>query len=453
MDGKTEKAHIIKLIKKKKWADLRKSLAVWPPAEIAELLMSLDLSERVLLFRSLPRELAADVFAELDLQQQDFLLRELTTQEAGKLLTDLSPDDRTAFFEELPAQLTRRLFELLSPKDMREARQLLGYPEESVGRVMTPEFISVRPEWTVARALKYIRKKGKDSETINRIYVTDRHGKLLDDIPLRRLILANPREKIKNLMDHSFVSISAFSDREKAVEMIKKYDLIALPVVDSQGILLGIVTVDDLMDIEEEEVTEDFHKIAGVSVHKGGMDLIENIRDASVSLLFRRRIVWLILLVVVNIFSGAGIAYFEDVIIKAVTLVFFLPLLIDSGGNAGSQASTLMVRALATGDVKLSDWSRMLGKEFLVSGILGLTMGFAVSLIGIFRGGPMIAIVVSLAMICIVVVGSIIGMCLPFILTKFGRDPATASAPLITSIADIAGVLIYFSIATWLLGL
>lgn len=447
------KSEVKQLIQERRWTDLREGLMKWPPAEVAELLLDMDQADSVLLFRSLPRQFAAEVFAELEPHQQDGLLKNLTAQETSQLLADLTPDDRTALFEELPAQVTRRLLDLLSPADLKEARQLLGYPEESVGRLMTPDYVSVHPDWTVARALDHIRLRGKDSETINVIYVTDHSGKLLDDIRLRTLILAQPNDTIEQLMDHNVASLSAFEDREKAVQMIRRYDLVALPVVDSEGILLGIVTIDDLMDVEEAEVTEDFHRIAAVSVQRGEDGFIESIRNAPMNLLYRRRVAWLLLLVFFNIFSGAAIATFEETIVQAFALVFFLPLLVASGGNAGAQAATLMVRALATGDVRMNDWARLLGRELVVATALGVTMGVAVSFIGIFRGGSEIALVVALAMIAIVIVGSTVGMSLPFLFSKMGRDPATASAPLITSIADVFGIFIYFSIAAWFLNL
>lgn len=445
------KPEIRELIQERKWTDLKELLVVWPAAEVAKLLIDLDKSDRVLLFRVLSRQLAAAVFSYLKPSQQDYLLKDLTTQETRQLLADLSPDDRTALFEELPARVTQRLFELLSPEDLKEARQLLGYPEDSVGRVMTPDYVAVHSEWKVSQAIEHIRKKGSDSETVDVIYVTDASGKLIDDIRLRTLILAEPTDTIEQIMDRSFVSISAFEDREQAVHMIKQYDLAALPVVDSQGVLLGIVTVDDLIDVAEEEVTEDFHRIAAVSVRKGEKRFLTNIREAPIGMLYRRRIGWLLVLVFMNIFSGGAIAIFEGTIAKTIALVFFLPLLIDSGGNAGAQAATLMVRSLTIGNVRLNDWFRLIGKELLVSGLLGATMGLGVSIIGFFRGGPQIALVVALAMLSVVIVGSTIGMSLPFIFTKLGRDPATASAPLITSFVDFVGILIYFTIAKLLL--
>jgi len=437
---------IPRLLEAHDWNTLRDSLAEWPAPEVVDLLGELAKPDRTLLFHALPRDQAADVFAYLEPAGQDALLRELTDEETRQLLAGLSPDDRTHLLEEMPGVVTQRLLNLLSPPDLKEARSLLGYPEESVGRLMTPDYVAIRPDWTIERALSHVRQRGRDSETINRIYVVDRDWQLIDDIELRRLILAEPGSLVASVMDEAFVSVPAAADREEAVRLILRYDLVALPVVDSRGVMLGIVTVDDVLDVAEMEATEDFHKVASVG------PLRMSLKDATIGFLYRRRILWLLMLVFMNIFSGAGIAAFEETIAGAVALVFFLPLLIDSGGNAGSQSATLMIRALATGDVKTRDWLGLLGRELAVAIAMGLTMAAAVSLIGFFRA-PEIAVVVALTMLTVVIAGSLIGMSLPFVFTRLGWDPATASAPLITSLADISGVLIYFSIASWYLGL
>jgi magnesium transporter len=438
-------ADIAELIHARDWAMLRRALADVPAPEIADRLTELDKPDRVLLFRALARPQAAAAFAHLEPQWRRTLLEDLTDDETRELLAGLPPDDRTQLLEELPGQVTQRLLNLLSPEDLKEARWLLGYPAESVGRLMTPDYVAVRPEWTIEQALAHIRAKGKDSETINVVYVVDQEWRLLDDIELRRLILAAPGTRVEEIMDHAFVTVPAHADREEAVLLMLRYDLIALPVVDSDGVLLGIVTVDDILDVAEEEATEDFHRVGSVA------PLRTSLKEATVGYLYRRRILWLLALVVVNIFSGAGIAAFSDTIAASVALVFFLPLLIGSGGNAGAQSATLMVRALATGDVGMRDWLRMLGKELAVSGALGITMAVAASLIGIVRA-PEVTWVVASTMFVIVIVGSLMGMSMPFLLTRLGFDPATASAPLITSLADIVGVIIYFSIAAWYLG-
>jgi magnesium transporter len=435
------------LIDEKNWPAVRSAVADWPAPEIADLLETLNETDSVVFFRLLPRSVSKDVFAYLDADQQDQLLRGLNNEEVRHLLASLSPDDRTNLLEELPGRASQKLLNLLSPADLAEARQLLGYPEDSVGRLMTPDYVAVRRHWTVQQAMNHIRARGRGSETINVVYVVDRQWKLVDALELRRFIFGEPEEDIDAIMDNLYTAISAFDDREEAVRVMQRYDLDVLPVIDSDGVLVGIVTADDVLDVAQEEATEDFHRTAGVTPLRG------NYRNIGLLLLYRKRIGWLLALVFMNIFSGAAIAAFEDTIAAAVALVFFLPLLIDSSGNAGSQSATLMIRALATGDVRLNDWGRLLGKELLVAILMGLTMAFAVSLVGVVRAGPEVALVVSLTMMIVVVVGSLIGMLLPFILARFNMDPATASAPLITSLSDISGVLIYFSLATWLLGI
>lgn len=440
------KPDLLNLISAHDWAGVRSALEDAPGAEVADLILHLRKSERVLLFRALPRETAADAFAHLDLQQQDDLLRDLSDDETRSLLTELSPDDRTHLLEELPGQATQRLLNLLSAEDLKEARWLLGYPEDSVGRLMTPDYVAVRPEWTVGEALRHIRAHGQDSETLNRIFVVDDHWRLLDDVQLRYFILAEADTPVTAIMDHRVALVSAFAPREDAVTVIRRYGQSVLPVVDSGGVLVGIVTVDDLLDVAEEETTEDFHRVASVG------PLRTSLREAPIHLLYRARIGWLMALVFMNIFSGAGIAAFEETLEAALALVFFLPLLIDSGGNAGSQAATLMVRALATGDVHMKDWLTLLLKELRVALLLGATMALGVAAIAFYRA-PEVLVVATTTMVIIVLWGSILGMSLPFLLTRFRFDPATASAPLITSLADISGVLIYFSIATWYLGI
>lgn len=439
------KPEILEMIQDGQLTELRDFLATQPAPDIAELILAVPDRERLLIFRMLPRELAGEVFAFLGSSAQDLLLENMAQEEVRSVLSELSPDDRTALFEELPAEVTQRLLGLLPENERAKALSLLSYPRDSVGRLMTDRFVSVKPEWTVADALEHIRKKGQDSETIAMVYVTDDRGHLIDDIRLRKIILADPPTKISQLMDRQFVALNSQDDREIAVKMFRKYDLYAMPVVDKDNVLLGIVTADDIFHVAEEEATEDFHKLGTVR------PLHMSLREASALDLVRRRVGWLIALVFVNIFSGAGMAIFEETIAAMVVLVFFLPLLIDSGGNAGSQSATLVVRALATGDVKVSDWARMLGRELLVSATLGCAMAATVFLLGWWRGGWQIGAVVATAMFCVIVVGSMIGLLLPFVLSKLKLDPAAASAPLITSIADICGVLIYFSIAhAWL---
>ncbi|MGI6337967.1 MAG: magnesium transporter [Bacteroidales bacterium] len=435
------------LIERKEWKVLRDELAGLESISIAEIIEQLPEGEDIVVFRLLSKKLAKNTFQYLPYEKQEQVIKSLAdhSDKLASLLNDLDPDDRTAFFEELPGQVSQRLIQLLSPEERNITIKLLGYPEESIGRLMTPEFVAVKSHFTVAQTLNHIRRFGHDSETLNVIYIVDNNWKLIDDIKIREIILADPEQPIEELLDHRYVSLNAYNDQESAVRVFKDHDRIALPVTDSDGILLGIVTFDDIMDVEEEETTEDFHKFGAFQ------DAIINPLKARATFLYQKRILWLIILVFMNVFSGAAIAGFEKVIQSMTSLLFFLPLLIGSGGNAGSQSATLMIRSLAIGDVEVKDWFKLIGKEFLVSFMLGITMAAGVSLIAGLRS-PEIVPVVAMAMVLTVMTGSIIGLTIPFIFTKMKIDPATASAPLITSIADITGVLIYFSIAAVIFG-
>ena len=430
-------------IRKKSWKELQSAMDELDYLQLAEAINRGSGFEVIVLFRFLSRELAKEVFQELSHDKQEEIVNGLA-QHASKvadLLNDMEPDDRTAFLGELPGEVAQRLMQLLTPDNREIATRLLGYPEDSIGRLMTPEYVAVKPHFTVEETLAHIRKYGHDSETLNVIYVVDDNWQLIDDIRIREIILASPEQRISDLIDYKFTSLNAFDDQETAVIAFKMYDRVVLPVLDTTGTLLGIVTIDDVFEVAEEEETEDFHKFGAVQ------DAIVSPLQASVSFLYKKRVFWLTALVFVNVFSGAIIQNFENVLERTLSLVFFLPLLIDSGGNAGSQSATLMIRALAMGDVEIRDWTKLLGKEILVSLLLGLTMALGVSFVSAFRA-PEIMLVLAVTMTLIVIVGSLIGMLLPFIFTRLKIDPATASAPLITSLADILGVLIYFTVAS-----
>lgn len=440
---------IQELIKNRNWRQLKHELQQLDNIEIAELIDEMpEGTDDIILFRLLSRDQAKEVFQLLSYEKQESIIEELIQNKEvlSNLLNDIDPDDRTALFEELPGKIVQRLLQHLNVKERAIALQLLGYPEDSVGRLMTPEYIAVKSYYTVAEALEHIRKYAKDSETLNVIYVVDKDWKLLDDLKIQDLILARPEQKISELMDYKFVALNAYDDQESAVEVFQDYDRVALPVVNNEGVLLGIVTIDDIMDVAQEETTEDFHKFGSLQ------SAITNPLKSSILFIYKTRILWLVALVFVNVFSGAVIATFEDVIHSMTKLVFFLTLLIDSGGNAGSQSATIMVRALATGDVRLKDLRVVVLREIATALLLGLTMAMGVALIASFRA-PELIIVVSLTMVLTVLVGSLIGLLLPFIFTRIRLDPAAASAPLVTSIADIVGVMIYFSIAKWYFGL
>jgi len=424
-------------------------------SDAAESLMMLELPLQVNVFRLFPRKFAVKVFTYMHIKEQEDLLRKLTKKEKQKLLTDMNPDDLTDLLEDVSHDMNQRISALLSPQKMKQVQNLMGYPVDSIWREMTHHYISVQSKWTVKKAMDHIRKNGENKETINIVYIINERGKFLGDIKLKYLIFADEKSLVGEIAKTTIdtTALSAFDDKEKAVQVFKKLNISSLPVVDPEGILLGIVTFDDLVDIEEEEVTEDFHKMWWVSVGHGWDLSLTNIVDASIKLLYKKRIFWLMVLVFVNIFAGGAIALFEDMIAKYIVLLFFLPLLIAGWWNAWSQAAMLMVRALGTGDVKVTDWVKMFFKEFFVAGLLAITMAAGVALIGWFRGWWDIAIIVAISMVAIVMVGSLFGMVLPFIFTKLKKDPATASGPLITSVADICGVLIYFSIAKLWLGI
>jgi len=446
MNLETELDTIQNLLIAKNWPDLRRLLAPVAPEELTSVFDRFSPPDQVLIFRCLGREQAADTFSLLDDEHQERLLAALTDQETRDVLAHMSPDDRTFLLEEMPAQVTQKLLNFLNPEDRKESLELLGYPEDSVGRLMSPDFATVTKDMTVGEAMASIKKQAADSETLNMVYVTDEAGKLLDAIRLRRFISADDNTSVASIMDGRYTALSAFDPQENAVKVMKQTGYFALPVTDSAGVLLGVVTADDVLDVAVEEATEDIHKGGAIK------PLDTNYLKAPLSMLYTRRISWLIILVFMNIFSGAGIAYYEELIESVVALVFFLPLLIDSGGNAGSQAATLVIRSMALGEVRMLDYFKLAWRELRVSILLGLSMSAAVFLLGWWRSGIEVGLVVSLSMTCIVILGSLVGMSLPFILRKLKQDPAAASAPLVTSIADIMGVLIYLGIASALLG-
>jgi magnesium transporter len=414
-------------------------------ADIAEHLSQFDADDAVVMLATLPIERQAEIIDYCELEYRLKLAQELGAQRLAALMNQMSHDDRVDILKALPEKLANQTLQAMAQVEREDIRRLASYPEGSAGAIMTTEYAIVQPELTVQQAIEKLRREAPMKETINRAYIVDEQRRLLGSVKLQTLILSSAQDRVSDIMEQHTHAVRIDDHQEYVAQQIAKYDVIALPVLDAEDRLVGIVTHDDAMDVLQQETTEDFHKTGTVGKLSG------SILHASGWLLYRKRISWLVLLVFANIFSGAGIAYFEDTISAYVALLFFLPLLVGSGGNAGSQSATLMVRALATGEVVLKDWSRMLGRELLVAAGLGLTMALAVSLLGVFRGGPEIALVVALTMVLVVMVGSLIGMSLPFVLSRFKLDPATASAPLITTIADAMGVIIYFSIATYIL--
>jgi magnesium transporter len=436
---------LIRQVQQEAWDDISELLDRMHVQDIADALGDFPSTAVIRALESSPRERWAAILAYLEPPAQHALLLEMDPDDTQLVLAGLLPDDLTALLESLDQPAMEQLLQLLPQLQVQRALKQLGYPEQSAGRLMNTRFVTIRAHWSAAEALDHVRRRGETEDTINTLYVTDDRRRLLGTVGLKRLVL-NPQDTlVEQLIGGQLIAVQAGADREEAARLIQRYDITALPVVDSEGRLLGVVTVDDVLDVVEEENTEDFHKLGAVGA------MTYSLREARPSLLYRKRVGWLVLLVFMNLFGGAGIAYFEDTITATIALVFFLPLIVDSGGNAGAQSATLMVRALATGDVQLRHWFALWSKELGVATALGVTMAVAVWSIGLWRGGMEVAWVVSLSMVLVVVVGSMIGMLLPFILTRVKLDPATASAPLITSIADISGILIYFTVATVML--
>ncbi len=430
-------------IEQNKFADALAAVKGLPPVDLADVLEQLDPTLGWRLLECLPDR--ADVFSYFEPEQQVRMAREFPRATLAELVSEMPADERTDLFKRFDQNQRDILLPALAHAQREDIRRLSAYVEGTAGALMTSDYATLKKDMTVLQAMTYLRDEAPDAETIYQAYVIDEQRRLLGAVSLRDLILADLNKSIKDLMTSDVVSAHATDDQEDIAKKIARYDLLALPIIDEDDILIGIVTYDDAMDVVSAEATDDIHKSAGVST------VVGNIKDASIALLYRKRIFWLILLVFGNLFSGAGIAHFEDIIAANIVLVFFLPLLVDSGGNAGSQSATLMVRALATGEVVMRDWLYLIGREALVALALGCTMAAAVSVLGYIRGDETVALVLALSMVSIVMIGCMIGMSLPFILSKFNFDPASASAPLITSVCDATGVVIYLFIASRLL--
>ncbi|MEX0719133.1 MAG: magnesium transporter [Balneolaceae bacterium] len=443
------------LIEAKDWVGLKEVLNDVPPVDIAELLMELPGEIAVVVFRLLKKPVAADVFADLPSGKGVELLELFNKQQLNDVMTNLEPDEQVAILEELPGHLTQRVMSSINLEDQKQIKKLLGYPEESVGRLMTPRYVRVKSDWTIEHSMKHIRKYGEIAETLNVIYVVDDKEYLIDDLRITRLILAEMKDNIGSLMDHSFEALSVYDDQEEAVKMFAKYDRVALPVVDSDGVLVGIVTVDDIIDVAEEETTEDMQKMAGM----GALD--DYYSQTSIYKIVKKRLWWLIILFVGQILTAIAMGGYEEILQKVVALSFFVPLIISSGGNSGSQVATLVIRALATDDIKPEDWKKVLARELssgLMLGVLIGLLGFLTLISWDLVAGEILSMmvittasVIGLSLFSIVLLGNLIGAMLPFVLSKLNLDPAVSSAPFVATIVDVSGIIIYFTIAIFLL--
>ncbi len=437
------------LIERDEVLEIREFLNNQNISDVAELINEFpDYESKIISNMSIHR--AASVFKILDLAEQKKIIQELPPYKTAELLNELPADDRTAFLEELPSEVVKELIRLLDPEERRITLSLLGYPEGSVGRLMTPDYIAVQVDWTMEKILAHIREVGKNSETIDVIYIVNEKGEFVDDIRIREVILSPPHKKVGEIIDYRYITLNANDDQEVANEIFKMNNRVALPVVDDKGILLGIVTIDDVLWVASEEFSEDMQKIGGTEA------LNEPYLEMPLLQLFKKRVIWLVVLFLGEMLTATAMGYFEDEIAKAVVLALFVPLIISSGGNSGSQASTLIIQAMAVGEISINDWWRVIKRE-LASGIL---LGSVLGLIGFLRviGWNMvfhsygdhtipIALTIGFSLLGVVLWGTLSGSMLPIVLKRLGADPATSSAPFVATLVDVTGLIIYFSTA------
>lgn len=450
MIGNLLQPELVELIRRRDFNQLREILRGFTAPDLAEIFVDLKPDDEAVLLRLLPHDLAAEVFEHLPVQDQEKMLLALGTEDVARILNDISPDDRTALLEELPSKVTQKLLTLLNPEQRKIATDLLGYPEDSIGRHMSPEYVAIKQTWTVGEVLSHLRTQKDRRNALNQLYVVDDAGRLVDSVRLRNLVVADFQTPVVELLDHRNFALRATDDQETAVEAFKKYDVTILPVVDSKDVLVGVITVDDVLDVAEEEATEDIQKL-------GGVDALEApyLKVGLLSMI-KKRAGWLAILFVGEMFTATAMGYFEDEIAKAVVLALFVPLIISSGGNAGSQATSLIIRAMAVRDIGLGDWWRVMRRELMAGFALGCVLA-CIALVRILLWphkevvyGPhylLIAITVAFSLIGVVLFGSLAGSMLPFALRRVGFDPAAASAPFVATLVDVTGLVIYFTIA------
>lgn len=424
---------------------------IFNPADIAERLSELHADERLLAFLKVPKQYKAEVFSHLDPDFQEETIRSIGSEEVSEILNAMTPDDRTALFEDFPDELIKYSINHLNPQERRIALKLLGYHEDSIARLMTPYYIQIRKEWTVKRCFAHIKKVGKKVETMNHLYVVDERNRLIDDIAIGSILLAEEDTLISDITDNHFVAITTTTSKEDAVPYFEKYDRAALPIVTENGVLVGIVTVDDIIDQIEEQNTEDIQKFGGVEA------LDEPYIQTPWFEMIKKRGLWLIVLFFLQLITASVMGFYENEIEKAVVLALFIPLIISSGGNSGSQAATLIIRAMALQEITLKDWWTVMRKEL----VTGLFLGSLLGIIGFFRimlwhkmgwfdYGQywfFVGISAGISLAMIVLWGTLSGSMVPFILKKFNLDPATSSAPFVATLVDVTGLIIYFSIA------
>ena len=449
MERRIELEEIRELLDAKKYTNIRQLLSELNEADIAFLMEEQETEERLKVFRILPKDLAADVFSYLEFDSQEAIIGSLSDMEAGSIIDNLMADDAADFLEEMPANVVERLLANANPQTRQAVNQLLRYPEDSAGSIMTVEYVSLKESLTVNQAIERIRAVGLDSETINICYVLDARRELIGTVALRYLLLSRGDERIADIMHENVISIHTLMDQEQVAEQFKKYDFIAMPVVDNENRLVGIITVDDVVDIMEEETTEDMEKMAAI------VPSDKPYMRTGVGGTFKKRIPWLLLLMVSATFTGAIIASFEDALSACAVLVAFIPMLMDTGGNAGGQASVTVIRGLSLGEITYRDVPRVVWKEIRVSILCGGTLAAAnfAKLMLFDRVGLMVAFTVCLTLVAAVLMAMVVGCLLPIGAKRIGFDPAVMASPFITTIVDALSLLVYFRFAAMLLGI
>ncbi|GBE41895.1 magnesium transporter MgtE [bacterium BMS3Bbin09] len=446
MELMEQKELIEKQLEEKDYPALKESLQAHP-AEIAELMNQLDPEDRTLIFRLLSKDIAVEVFEHIDSNVQSEILSGFHDAKLIGIVDAMSPDDRARLIDELPALVVKKLRMTMTPQEWNATSTLLGYAEDTAGRMMTPEFVDLKDHMTVREALKRIRRIGKDSETIYYLYVTDVTRHLLGAVSLRRIVLSESDMMIRDIMDSEVIKVSTDDDQEAVAGVVKDYDFLAVPVVDKESRLVGIITVDDIIDVMEEEATEDILKSSGVAVAEKGYfesSLLNN---------FSKRIGWLVLLLIMNTLSGTIILANKELLATIVALSAFMPILIGTGGNTGSQSATVVIRGLAVGEIEVKNAMRILFREILLGVMIGLLLGAGATLWAYWlQGDWMVSIIVGLSFVFVMTVSTTLGTFLPFVVKRIGFDPALIATPLITTTIDVTSLLIYFKIAALLIG-
>ncbi len=434
---------------KKQYVKMREWMSELNDDDIAIMIEELEEEEMLKVFRILPKDMAADIFSYLPIEVEQYIITSLSEREAAKIIDNLMADDAADFLEEMPANVVKKLLINASPETRRDINHLLRYPEDSAGSIMTVEFVDLKEGQTVTQAIERIRKLGVDSETINICYVLDNQRKLKGTIALRYLLLTNPDNKIGDIMHENVISIHTLMDQEEVARQFQKYDFTAMPVVDNEDRLVGIITVDDVVDILQEEATEDIEKMAAI------VPSDKPYMKTSVIEIWKKRIPWLLFLMISATFTGKIIASFEDALSVYVVLTTFIPMLMDTGGNAGGQASVTVIRGLSLREIEFSDYLKVLWKEMRVAVLCGITLAAAnfLKLMLIDRVSLMVSAVVCLTLFIAVFLAKVVGSMLPMAAKKLGFDPAVMASPFITTIVDALSLLVYFRIATLLLGI